>query len=215
MIWSSSDRVVRRGALHPSGDASPWDCADLGAGPSVDAPVDAATLEALREEELESAYLRGRAEGEQAGQARARKELTTALSSTRHALKQVQEARESWQHTLEENLVALSMAVARRIVGRELEGDRESYRALIQEAVASFPMDQDLRIRLHPDDLAMLAGEGSGQVPGEGVVGGRDARWITDEEIVPGGCVVEGPDRIVDGRVDAALERIFRELIHG
>ncbi len=214
MIWSSSDRVVRRGALHPSGDASPWYCADLGAGSSADAPVDAATLEALREEELESAYLRGRAEGEQAGQARARKELTTALSATRRALKQVQEARESWQHTLEENLIALSMAVARRIVGRELEGDRESYRALIQEAVASFPMDQGVRIRLHPDDLEMLAGEGSG-VPGEDVVGGRDARWITDEEIVPGGCVVEGPDRIVDGRVDAALERIFRELAHG
>jgi flagellar biosynthesis/type III secretory pathway protein FliH len=27
-----------------------------------------------------------------------------------------------------------------------------------------------------------------------------------------GGCVIEGRDRIVDGRVDTALERIYRGL---
>ena len=45
--------------------------------------------------------------------------------------------------------------------------------------------------------------------------GGREARWIADEDVVPGGCIVEGPDRIVDGRVDQALERIFWELTRG
>jgi hypothetical protein len=32
---------------------------------------------------------------------------------------------------------------------------------------------------------------------------------------MPGGCIVEGPDRIVDGRLDEALCRIVRSLTDG
>jgi flagellar biosynthesis/type III secretory pathway protein FliH len=37
-------------------------------------------------------------------------------------------------------------------------------------------------------------------------------RWLADARIQPGGCVVEGRERIVDGRVDTALERLYRKL---
>ncbi len=213
MIWSSPERVVARGTVNGVTNTSPWTCVEFG---TVESPpsLDAATLEALREEELVTAYRRGRVEGEQAGEARARKELETALTATRRVLDQVREARESWSRALDERMVALSMAVARQIVRRELEGDVESFRSLVEAAIASFPTDQVLRIRLHPDDLDSLKDEETGRIPGDEAAGGREARWIADEEIVRGGCVVEGPDRIVDGRVDAALERIFRAVAH-
>jgi flagellar assembly protein FliH len=35
---------------------------------------------------------------------------------------------------------------------------------------------------------------------------------VADARIVRGGCVVEGRERIIDGRVDLALEQIFRKL---
>lgn len=215
MIWSSPDRVPTRGTVRDGSDADPWDWAELGMAATQAEPMDAEALEALRAEEMEQAYRRGRAEGEQAGQAKARRELEAALAATRRVLTQVKEAREGWVRVLEENLVALSTAVARQIVGRELSDDRETYLGLVQAAVAAYPMDQVLRIRIHPDDLALLADEETGEVPGDEATGGREARWIADEDIVRGGCVVEGPDRIVDGRVDAALERIFWGITHG
>jgi flagellar biosynthesis/type III secretory pathway protein FliH len=42
----------------------------------------------------------------------------------------------------------------------------------------------------------------------------RPAHWIADAQVKSGGCVVEGRDRIVDGRVDTALERVYRRLAH-
>ncbi len=214
MIWSSTERGGTQGAIRSDRDAAPWDCVDFGVPEADETPMDAAALEAQREEELEAAYRRGYAEGEEAARARVRREVATAVASTRRVLEQVRESRDSWDRALEERMLALSMAVARQIVQRELTGDRESFRSLVAEAVEGFPTDQVLRIRLHPDDLAALADEESGHVPGDEATGGREARWIPDDEIVSGGCVVEGPDRIVDGRVDAALERIFRALSH-
>jgi flagellar biosynthesis/type III secretory pathway protein FliH len=141
--------------------------------------------------------------------------VETALSAARGVLQQVREAREGWSRGLEENLVALATAVARHLVQRELRADPQAYQALVHEAVTSFPPDQAVRVRIHPEDLAMLAGLGDGKVPGDEAHGGREARWISDADVAPGGCIVEGPDRIVDGRVDRALERVFRELTHG
>jgi flagellar biosynthesis/type III secretory pathway protein FliH len=44
-------------------------------------------------------------------------------------------------------------------------------------------------------------------------IAGRSVRWISDPEIRPGGCLVESRERLVDGRVDTALERIYRTII--
>ena len=41
---------------------------------------------------------------------------------------------------------------------------------------------------------------------------GREVRWIPDASIGRGGCVVEGPERIVDGRLESALERVYRRI---
>lgn len=200
----------------PAAVATAWDWEDLaGPGGGAHAHVDQADLDALREQELEGAYRRGRADGEQAAHARARKEVETAVSAARRVVQQVREARESWEKQLEENLVALSTAIARQIMDRELEGDLDSYRALVRKAVATFPLDHSVKIRAHPYDLAKLTRAHDGQTPSPDDTDGREVRWTADEEVIPGGCVVEGPDRIVDGRVDEALERIYWELTHG
>lgn len=65
---------------------------------------------------------------------------------------------------------------------------------------------------LGPDGLPAL-----GRLPG-GDVGfpaeGREAAWHADPLVEPGGVVVEGRDRIIDGRVDTALERVYRRLTY-
>ena len=203
-----------RSTMNGHAPASPWELVELGPGGSGSGGP-AEDPDELREAELEEAYRRGRVDGEQAAHARARREVETALGATRGALQQVRESQESWNQGFEENLVALATAIARHLVQRELRTDPGAYQALVHEAVTTYPPDQAVRVRLHPDDLALLAALGDGKVPGDAAHGGHEARWIADPDVAPGGCIVEGPDRIVDGRVDRALERVFRELTHG
>jgi flagellar biosynthesis/type III secretory pathway protein FliH len=208
MTWSSSDGSTGGADV----TVASWDWKDLALPGHA---ADAAEREVLRVQELDAAYRRGRSEGEESAFGRARQELSTAVAAARRVLQEVRTARDAWDRSLEENLVALSTAIARHIVGRELEADPETFRDLVHKAAAAFPADQAVRVRVHPDELALLTGNGEVPLPEDSTLGGREARWLVDEEIVPGGCIVEGPDRIVDGRVDEALERLYWELTRG
>jgi flagellar assembly protein FliH len=84
---------------------------------------------------------------------------------------------------------------------------------LVRRAVAEFPIDQSIRIRVSPHDLALITAMSAGESPVP-ITGGREARWLADPLGSPGGCVIEGRERIVDGRVDTALERLYRRLTY-
>ena len=57
-------------------------------------------------------------------------------------------------------------------------------------------------------DLALLTMNGD-RAP---ITGRYDVTWLADKRIARGGCLIEGRDRIVDGRVDTALERAYRKM---
>jgi flagellar assembly protein FliH len=117
-----------------------------------------------------------------------------------------------WQECVTENIATLAVTVARHIVGRELRTDAASVADLVKRALAEFPIDQPMRVRVNPHDLSLLSHPtptGGDPAP---IAPNRDVRWLADSRIQPGGCVVEGRERIVDGRVDTALERIYRKL---
>lgn len=185
--------------------------ADLGAG---DPGPDAAALAALHAEALE----RTRAEGFEEGMRAGRREMEEALAARvdravalmEAAADACREALDGWMATLEGNLVALSLAAARHIIDREVQQDPAIVAALIRRGMAAFPQDQRLRIRLSPEDLSALSAEGVGGRPL--LPGGRDMEWIPDPLIGSGGCMVEGPESVLDGRVDTALERLYWRL---
>jgi len=135
------------------------------------------------------------------------------MRAAESAVDQIRLSREAWNAVLHDNLVTLATAMARQIVERELRQDPATFQELARKAVAGFPADEPLRIRLHPADLLLLAGDEGDVDPAAVKLGDRFVRWIPDEEIIPGGCIVEGPDRIVDGRVDEALQRIYWTLV--
>ena len=205
---SSSARARIIGA--PSQDA--WSADDFHKGtPSTSANEDEA---AMRGRELAraraEAFEKGRQEGEEAEAAR----LRSTLMAATEALDAVRENEERWVGAMEENIAALAVSVARHIVDRELGIDADVTRALVRRALDTFPIDQPVRIRVNPTDLAVM-----GTFPDVGsstAIGApkRDAHWLADARILPGGCVVEGRERIIDGRVDTALERVYRRIAY-
>lgn len=166
---------------------------------------------ARHEQEVLDAYIRGVEEGHAKGIEEARNELRHVLNTVTEALEQVRVDRETWEARWEERLVVLAAGMAQHVIERTRAEDDEVLIGLAREAVESFPLEEAIRIRVHPDDQAVLTGGGFV----DDVLSGRTVRWMADEEVVRGGCVVEGPDRIVDGRIDETLARVVRVLTDG
>ncbi|HEX6039395.1 FliH/SctL family protein [Longimicrobium sp.] len=200
------------------------DGAEVDAAPAVDpaeeARIAAAAAERARAEALAAeharavheAYLRGYEEGRGAGEAGEAARLRGPVQAAEIALADLRAGESRWTGAIEENVCALAVAVARHLIGRELRGDPAAVGELVKSALAEFPVDQPVRIRVNPQDLQAIQSASGGDVgfPSEG----REAAWHADPLVEPGGCVVEGRDRIIDGRVDTALERVYRRLTY-
>lgn len=198
----------------------PWNLAEFsgpvstpGAAGARNGPISSAELTALREEMQEqqvravaearrAAFEEGRAAGRAEAQAAADRRVADAATAVSAAAATIKHHEELYAGVLEENLVALATAIARHVIQREVQLDPSRIRALVQAAIAEFPHESALKVRLNPHDHALLNDDAS--YP--------DVTWVADARIVRGGCVVEGRERIIDGRVDVALEQVFRQL---
>ncbi len=170
-------------------------------------------LEARRERDRQAAYERGFNDGLDAGRRQAMQELSPNLQASVSVVAEMEEFRGALLDQMQDNLTALALAVARQLMEREVKTEPEFVAQLVRNALSHFPLDQKLRIRLNPADLSGISQEQAGnRAP---VAAGREVRWIPDEQVSRGGCVVEGPERIVDGRVEGALERIYRTVSDG
>ncbi|WP_310572168.1 FliH/SctL family protein [Gemmatimonas sp.] len=152
-----------------------------------------------------AAYSRGRADGERAARAGVDEEIASAMALLSEALNNVQLHESRWVSNAEENIAAIAVMVARHIVQREVNADPSFVRDVVQSAMAQYPLDQEITIRINPEDLNACRASIE-------EAGRREIRWISDASILRGGCLMEGRERIIDGRVDTALERAYRTL---
>jgi flagellar assembly protein FliH len=182
------------------------------AAPSPAAQAAAAALTAAERASLiDEGYARGLADGEKKGLAASQARVTGALAVINDANAKLNEVLALAPGVVEENITALAIIVARQIVQHEVKTDSTVVADLVRRALTEFPIDQSVRIRVHPVDLSLLtmADPAAGMAP---ITGTRDANWMADARVTRGGCLVEGRDRIVDGRVDSALERAYRRM---
>jgi flagellar assembly protein FliH len=199
--------------------AGEWSPRELSLNSSTAAPSPAAVAAAAaltaaeRASLIDEGYARGLADGERRGAAAAQAQVASALAVINDANAKLNEVLALAPGVVEENIAALSIIVARQIVQHEVRTDSTIVADLVRRALTEFPIDQSVRIRVHPVDLSLLTlGEGTqagGMAP---ITGTRDANWMADARVTRGGCLVEGRDRIVDGRVDSALERAYRRM---
>jgi flagellar biosynthesis/type III secretory pathway protein FliH len=171
---------------------------------------DPRALEAEREVRLAAerarleadAYARGRADGERAARAMVEPALRTALGMLHEAAQSVRIHESRWVGNIEENIAALAVSVARHLVHHEVIVDPSFVTTLVRHAVAQYPLDQEITIRVAPEDLATCQAVIDTDTDGSGA---RALRWIGDASIERGGCLTEGRERIVDaGPIEGA-----------
>lgn len=172
-------------------------------------PIERARDEqAALETAIREAYQRGVQDGMIQGARQADQQLRSAHMALDGMLRQFGEMQESWSETMVDSMAALAVSIAHQILDRELTTSPETIEELIAAALDRFPVDHAIRIRVNAADLDALRASGAEAE----MTRNRWAQWVAEESVDKGSFVVEGPEKIVDGRIDHSLEKIYRSM---
>lgn len=222
-----SSKIIRKGAagqqvltLEPLGDLVPP------AGEEVFRPIrlggdEPEEIEALEpepepppppcipEEEAERRAKEAYAEGVRAGKQQAESDLAKVSEALAHALLATGSLRSQIVHEAEDDLLRLSVLIARKVMMRELSIDPGIVAGLVHGAVELAADEGEIVVRLNPEDYQVVA------YSPEMAVLSRDKKRVTlkeDPAVRPAGCLVETARGTIDAGIEAQLEEIVRRL---
>jgi flagellar assembly protein FliH len=142
-----------------------------------------------------------------AGHEAARRDLEVAAAALRRAAAQLADRDGETITGVQEQAVLFGVSLAEELLGRELNSCDDVVIAAVERAMTLVPDRGEVTLRLHADDLALVAAF-TAEMP---AIEGRVV-LVPDVAVERGGCVaVVGPLRI-DAQLTPALERVRASL---
>ena len=168
-------------------------------------PLSPAVAERVAALEKE-AYGKGLVDGERAGEATAALRidaLTRHLSAT---IDQIASLRVGMMKKTERELVRLAVAMAERIVRREVQIDRSLLAAMAQVAIERLGENVAATIHLHPSDYDAVASRRDPALS-------QAVELVSDPTVEPGGCLVRSSFGLIDAGIDTQIREVARALL--
>ena len=201
------DRFVWRQVRTGRGDgAAPGREPEGTAAPAPDWNARLAELESAAERRVREAHAAGQREGEAAGRNRAAAETKAAMERLARSLDELGHWRARLRKEAEGDVVKLALAIARRILRRELAMDPDALRGLVLAALEKMQAREIHRARVHPSQAALVRSCLAG------LAGGSNVEVLTDGAGEPGTIVFETERGNLDASVETQLQEIERGL---
>ncbi len=163
---------------------------------------------------LEREHDRGYAEGYKAAEGRVRSECDQKLEEEKLRigllLANVQEQLDSFEKRAERTVIRLAIAVAERILKREAAIDQETVLRQIREALRRVMGVGSVRLRVNPADEQIVRDHRAEVLGSSDSV--REIIIEADDQIPPGGCILESESGNVDARLATQLKKIEAAL---
>lgn len=153
------------------------------------------------------AFAKGFAQGERAGGEAAAQRGDAMLRRLTETLEELTALRSQMIHQTERQMVQLALAVARRIVHREVSLDQDLLVAMARVALDRLSDSATVTVRLHPEEFNATAAARADAWTGSNVV------VAPDQRIPRGGCRIESDFGVVDSGIDAQLQELGRALL--
>jgi flagellar assembly protein FliH len=165
--------------------------------------------EAAQQAAIQTAYERGRLEGE--------KSLSELLLRQRTEMQQLLEGviaslRKSVSqaiHDSEQTLVSLALEIAQKLVA-DLPITRELVEAAIRDALTEVEGSTQFLVLLHPADLELLQ---EGDSPLLHLAQSQEVCFQSSPEVTRGGCLVQTRFGVIDARRETKLDLLKRNLL--
>jgi flagellar assembly protein FliH len=153
------------------------------------------------------AFAKGYEQGERAGTEAAGKRGEAMLRRLSDTLTELTSLRASMIRQTENQIVELALAVARRVIHREVSLDRNLMIAIVRVALDRLGESAHVTVRLHPEEFEAT---GAARVA---ELAGSDITFVPDARVGRGGCRVESDMGMLDASVDAQIQEIARALL--
>jgi flagellar assembly protein FliH len=190
-----------------------WDLPSV-SGRSIQARRPGKTVSEIEDVErraYEEAFEKGREAGLAAAKAESEKQLKTLKAQVERmeaALGQLAQPLAQVDAEVEQQLLTLSLTIARQLVRRELKADPAQVIAIIRETVALLPAAaRDVRVHLHPEDAAVVRERLAAPT--------ADRAWtiVEDPVMTRGGCKVTTDTALIDARVETRLNEVISAML--
>lgn len=158
------------------------------------------------ERRIREARAAGLQEGEATGRAQGAAELQPVLQRLSGTIAEIASLRVTLRRQAESDMVKLSLAIARRILRRELSIDPEALHGLTLAALEKLQGQEVCRVRVHPAYAAAIAAY-LRDVPGA-----QQVQIVSDAGSEPGHAVFETARGNLDASVESQLQEIERGL---
>lgn len=165
----------------------------------------------LSEEEFQAKVDELYRNGMDEGRRQAERGLANVFKSLRDGVSALTGLRSRVLKESEEDLLKLSVMIARKIVQREIAQDPAILTSIIVAAVGGCTERDRVVVRLNPGDHGVVAANRQAFM----AVLGDDApiTLTPDDGVGPGGCLVETVTGTVDARIESQLDEIYRTLL--
>jgi len=205
---SSRARLVDAGAAAPFAWGAPLRTVESPSQPAL-APDE--QFSGARQGQLAAlerdAFAKGFEQGERAGAEAAGKRGEAMLRRLSETLGELTTLRASMIRQTEVQMVELAIAVARRVVHREVALDRDLLIAIARVALDRLGDSAQVTVRLHPEEYELT---GAARVAASA---GGSITFVADARVARGGCRIESEMGTLDAGVDAQIQEIARALL--
>lgn len=138
-------------------------------------------------------------------------QLQTVVPALNELARLLQLEREQWRAEWESAAVRMAIAVAGRIVRRQLAADPELAREAVSAALELVAGVPRLKIHFHPDDLTTLGPFASTML--SGMSASTEVEMVASPDMERGGCLIDTDHGEVDASLQTQLDRIADELL--
>ena len=156
------------------------------------------------EQEVDQIRAVARAEGESSARQQAQAELQPVLQKLAQSIQESAELRGRLREQAEADLVRLAIAIARKIVGREVNTDPEAIAGLVKASLERLRIQEVLRVRIHPEYRSKV-------IENLARLGASNVEVLGDPACERGAVVFETSR----GNLDASVETQLREIERG
>jgi flagellar assembly protein FliH len=165
-----------------------------------------AALECEAATREQSALRAGLEQGRAAGEREAAARLDAVIERFTAAVHELSGRRKQLRHEAERDVVKLAIAIARRVLHRELNADPEALLGLVKAALEKLDSREVDRVRVHPADAAAVRTQLERLRPTS------HFEILADSSLERGAALFEGAHGSLDASVETQLSEIERGL---
>lgn len=179
------------------------------AGRQADLIVQDAKMQA--ETILANARMSGHEQGFAEGLAEAQHQYRVKIDESLAMMRQIEADGKKRLLQSEQQIVELSVAIAERIIEKQLETDHQWIVNTVKSALAEVIDRSRIEIAAHPEDIPILVMAKEEFLPMMASKG--ELHFVSEPSIRQGGCVLHTSQGTIDARLDTQLNEVKRALL--